>query len=1060
MKRTRTHGALLVAPWDYLIVTASNDAQAAAYEAHLNVRQELGLLAGVRNVLVVPDTGGKRIGSGGSTILCLREVLQRELPDAADDKAWTSALEGLRILIVHAGGDSRRLPAYAPCGKIFVPVPGESDSAIDLTLFDRQIPTYLALPGPEARAGQVVITAGDVLLLFDPSEVRFDRPGVTGLGCRAAPEQASHHGVYCTEGADVRLFLQKPSPAEQTEKGAVDRYGQSVLDVGVLSFDANTAVTLLKTFGVASSHGKLTWSGEMGDAIASLGLDFYREVCCAMGTGTSTTQYVAAAGDSGSKWDPALLGRVFQSLNPTPFGVQVLRSCGFLHFGTTRQLITSGLDLIRSDEGVSSLETVICVNSDLAETASLVGTDAWLEGARLRARLTLGGANALTGVDIDQDLSLPSGLCLDVLEGRSRRGDRVWFVRCYGVDDGFKEPRPQDALLLGRPLTQWLDAVGAKEQDVWSNVPEPERSIWNARLFPAEPDARSFRKWLWMPDPLAASQEQRNEWLSADRYSLDEIAAHTDHDAFRHRRWQIRARIVARSLRRMFRNESGFSAAELAHLLQNTDDRSALVAEVLAEAHWHFGGDGTSPGRNAFVFSRIIHTLGSALAQLAPEETPLLEVVPGLDTALTPPQRTWLDSLGLTVNHGITVGDWTGRARSAAFDILGRTIVASTVPCTKHPVSVLRSDEIVWGRAPARLDLGGGWTDTPPYTLERGGCVINAAVNLNGQPPIQVYARVIKEPVIRIGSIDLGARIEITELADLLDFRRATGEFALVKAALALSGLSPEAASWPAGATLRDMLALLGGGIELTTLAAIPKGSGLGTSSIMGAVVLAVIQRVIGTSLSPRRLFQDVLRIEQALTTGGGWQDQIGGGVGGVKVITTEPGLVPDASIHYVPSDVLDPKANDGVTLLYYTGITRLAKNILQEVVGNYLNRDRVSMTTLSDLHRIPSALSDAMARRDLPAFGQLVAKAWQLNKQLDPHSSNEAIEALLERIRPHVHGAKLLGAGGGGFLLMVCQSPAHAGTVREMLEADPPNDRARFFEFDISREGLVVTVC
>ena len=89
-----------------------------------------------------------------------------------------------------------------------------------------------------------------------------------------------------------------------------------------------------------------------------------------------------------------------------------------------------------------------------------------------------------------------------------------------------------------------------------------------------------------------------------------------------------------------------------------------------------------------------------------------------------------------------------------------------------------------------------------------------------------------------------------------------------------------------------------------------------------------------------------------------------------------------------------------------------------------------------------------------------MVARAWQLNKQIDPQSTNDAIEELLARIAPYVYGAKLLGAGGGGFLLIVCRSAADARSVRDILEADPPNSRARFFEFDVSREGLIVTVC
>ena len=144
-------------PWNYLVVTASNERQAAAYDAQLRLRRELGLLAGVRNVLVVPDTDGRRIGSGGSTVLCLTEVLNRELTatgaDPSDTGAWRDVLSSLRVLIVHGGGDSVRLPAYGVCGKVLTPVPGESDSALGATLLDRQLATYLALPAAGKGAG-------------------------------------------------------------------------------------------------------------------------------------------------------------------------------------------------------------------------------------------------------------------------------------------------------------------------------------------------------------------------------------------------------------------------------------------------------------------------------------------------------------------------------------------------------------------------------------------------------------------------------------------------------------------------------------------------------------------------------------------------------------------------------------------------------------------------------------------------------------------------------------------------------------------------------------------
>jgi hypothetical protein len=117
-----------------------------------------------------------------------------------------------------------------------------------------------------------------------------------------------------------------------------------------------------------------------------------------------------------------------------------------------------------------------------------------------------------------------------------------------------------------------------------------------------------------------------------------------------------------------------------------------------------------------------------------------------------------------------------------AFEFLRRRIVASGGPACPRPAHALRSDEIVWGRAPARIDLTGGWTDTPPFALEHGGCVLNAAVELNGQPPIQVYARVTPEPAIRIHSIDLGTDVNIRrwdELAGDYEIPRTGGAFYL-----------------------------------------------------------------------------------------------------------------------------------------------------------------------------------------------------------------------------------------------------------------------------------------
>jgi galactokinase/mevalonate kinase-like predicted kinase len=172
------------------------------------------------------------------------------------------------------------------------------------------------------------------------------------------------------------------------------------------------------------------------------------------------------------------------------------------------------------------------------------------------------------------------------------------------------------------------------------------------------------------------------------------------------------------------------------------------------------------------------------------------------------------------------------------------------------------------------------------------------------------------------------------------------------------------------------------------------------------------------------------------------------------------PGLIPDPKIRTVAPDILDPAMNGGRTLLYYTGLRRLARNILRNVVGSYLDGEPAALLTLRELHAFAPGMRAAMERRDLPEFGRLIDVAWNLNKKIDPHSSTPEVEAILDRLRPHMYGAKLLGAGGGGFLLVACKSAKDAREARLKLEARPPNPRARFFEFGVSRDGLCVTVC
>jgi fucokinase len=522
--------------WDYLVLTASNAAQAEAYEIQLQMRRERGMLPQVREVLVVPDLQDRRIGSGGSTLLCLVRILNRErrrgrLGDAA------AILRELRILIVHAGGDSRRLPAYAPCGKIFVPLPADSGAPLPVTLFDRLAPDFLALPPGLPGAGQVLVAAGDALIRFDAGQVRFSQPGLIALGCYATPEEASRHGVFCIgKGGAVSLYLQKPAVAEQQRMGAINPSGQAALDVAMMSLDAGAASALLQAFGVErAADGDFDFSPEALGRMFSHGIDLYREICCALGSAATFEHYLHSARSSGSRWTEEALRGVFPVLQRVPLYVQLVPSCRFLHFGSTRQLIESGLALVAEDRGAAPSSTLLTVNSLISPSAQVHGRDAWLEGCRIAADLQLAGQNVLVGVDVDALLSLPPGTCLEVLPGRNRAGQDVWFVRCYGVRDSFK-----DGLFCGHPLLDWLRAAGLDATEVWPEATGPaEPILWNARIFPAVAEPAAFRSWLWMCAPESASAADMQAFRAADRYSAAEIALLANQAAFHSRRLQI-----------------------------------------------------------------------------------------------------------------------------------------------------------------------------------------------------------------------------------------------------------------------------------------------------------------------------------------------------------------------------------------------------------------------------------------------------------------------------------------------------------------------------------------
>ena len=366
------------------------------------------------------------------------------------------------------------------------------------------------------------------------------------------------------------------------------------------------------------------------------------------------------------------------------------------------------------------------------------------------------------------------------------------------------------------------------------------------------------------------------------------------------------------------------------------------------------------------------------------------------------------------------------------------------------PSLSVAEDQIVWGRSPVRIDIAGGWTDTPPYCLMEGGNVINLAIELNGQPPLQAYIRPSKELRIVLRSIDLGAMEAVETSEQLKDFMHVGSPFSIPKAALVLAGFGT--------GVLKGELEAFGSGIEITLLSAIPAGSGLGTSSILAATVLGALNDFCGLGWDKNEIGHRTLMLEQMLTTGGGWQDQFGGVLGGVKLLQTGRGFAQNPQVRWLPTDLWTQPEYRPCHLLYYTGITRTAKSILAEIVRRmFLNHgDELRLLRQMKAHTLD--MYEAIQQNDFVRMGQLVRKTWTQNQLLDSGTNPESVEALTRLVDDLCLGYKLPGAGGGGYLYMIAKDPEAAARIKQILTDNSPRKNARFVEMDLSTKGLQIS--
>jgi galactokinase/mevalonate kinase-like predicted kinase len=241
-------------------------------------------------------------------------------------------------------------------------------------------------------------------------------------------------------------------------------------------------------------------------------------------------------------------------------------------------------------------------------------------------------------------------------------------------------------------------------------------------------------------------------------------------------------------------------------------------------------------------------------------------------------------------------------------------------------------------------------------------------------------------------------------------------------------------------------------------LSAIPAGSGLGTSSILAATVLGAVSDFCGLAWDKNEIGRRTLVLEQMLTTGGGWQDQFGGVLGGVKLLQTNSGFDQSPQVRWLPNDLwLQPEYRP-CHLLYYTGITRTAKRILAEIVRRMFLNHGGELRLLREMKEHTMEMYEAIQRNDFERMGTLVRKTWLQNQQLDSGTNPEAVRALTDLVDDLCLGYKLPGAGGGGYLYMIAKDPEAAARIKQILTEHRNNPNARLVEMSLSTQGLQVS--
>ena len=540
--------------YDICVITAANNYQAQGYRKQLAWRKNRNVLPENTEFFVFADPQGKRIGSGGSTIYVLYKLLEN-FCENTDEKYQSpqELFQGKRILILHSGGDSRRLPAYSAVGKIFIPLPTSFPTNKFVTLFDLLLNNLMQLPC--LNDGQIVVASGDSLLSFDSSKIVFNDSGVTGLAYPGPVEIAFNHGVYIappnqSEGnpRPVTDFLQKPTYDHLKRYNGLDAANRAFIDTGVMNLGIDVIKVLMDASGVSLADGKVVVEKDSlceNLVNANVQVDIYKEIPFAMlgKSAKKSTDRVHEIEDKNVN-----ISSFTNALKEIPFFVNLLPYCEFFHIGTSKQLIQNfhTINYTSSIYGFqnfnkakvldkSGLVNAFVYNSLINTTSIKVNGLSLIEGCHLEGEIQLEGENILTGIPKGiGNIKLRKGICVTCIPIHNG-----WVSIIYGIEDDFKKLAEDDATFLNghkqnalvskaNTFISWMENKGISTTELWE-YNEPHE-LWNARLFPFSTNpVESMHISLSFQDE---ENFQFDKWRKSPRMSLREILESVDYEKF------------------------------------------------------------------------------------------------------------------------------------------------------------------------------------------------------------------------------------------------------------------------------------------------------------------------------------------------------------------------------------------------------------------------------------------------------------------------------------------------------------------------------------------------